>query len=271
MTEEDKRIELIYNKKRMGILYSRSIGVLNAKGKYVMTLDQDDLFFDYDVFSYVYVLAEREDLDMIVFQVFESNDYTNKGRYKDNFNNKNKEHNLTIYQPELSCHTLINNGKYKGNDFFIWGKFFKSSIYKSAINMLGEERYSVHMEWEEDVIMTFLIVNVANSYKFVKKYGYLHLIHGGTPTSTLSSSKKNFYRLIKVDIFFDFAKRGCKTAPVVELIDMKKDFNSKMDNETRNYLKRLIKKILALDEIEEKYKNDIKNIYGRYFPDDFKS
>ena len=270
LTEEDKRIELIYNKKRMGILYTRSVGVLNAKGKYVMTLDQDDLFFDYDVFSYLYVLAERENLDMIVFQVFESSDYTNKKRYKDNFNNKNKEHNLTIYQPELSCHTLINNGKFKGNDFFIWGKFYKSSIYKSAINMLGEERYSVHMEWEEDVIMTFLIVNVANSYKFVKKYGYLHLIHRGTPTSTLPSVKKNFYRLIKVDIFFDYAKKACKAAPVIELIDMKKAFNSKMNNETRIYLKRLIKKIFALDEIDEKYKNDIKNIYGKYFPDDFK-
>ena len=248
----------------MGILYSRSIGVLNAKGKYVMTLDQDDLFFDYDVFSYLYVLAEKENLDMIVFQVFESRDYTNKRVYKDNFNNKNKEHNLTIYQPELSCHTLINKGKYGGNDFFIWGKFFKSSIYKSAINMLGQERYSIHMEWEEDVIMAFLIVNVANSYKFVNKYGYLHLLHGGTPTSTLSSSKKNFYRLIKDEVLFDFAKKACKIVPVLELIGMKKVFQSNIDNETKKYIKRFVKNILAQDEIEEKYRNEIKNIYGKY-------
>ena len=191
LSDEDPRIELIYNNKRMGILYSRSIGVLNAKGKYVLVLDQDDFFLDYDVFSYLYVLAEKDDLDMIVYTVFEGKDALNKNTYKDNFNN-GKEHNLTIYQPELSCHTLMNDGKFKGNDFFVWGKFYKSSIYKSAINMLGKDRYSVFMEWEEDVIITFLIVNVANSYKFVKKYGYFHLFHGGTPTSTLPSKKKIF-------------------------------------------------------------------------------
>ena len=188
--------------------------------------------------------------------------------YADNFNNKGKEHNLTIYQPELSCHTLVNNGKFKGNDFYIWGKFYKTSVYKSAINMLGKERYSVHMEWEEDVIMTFLIVNVADSYKFVKKYGYVHLIHGGTPTSTLGKAKKHFYRLIKVEIFFDFAKNECKNAPAAELIDMKNDFGSNINDETKRYLKRLIKKIFALDIIEEKYKKEIKNFFRKYFSGD---
>ena len=96
---------------------------------------------DYDVFSYLYVLAEKVDLDMIVYTVFEGKDALNKNTYKDNFNNR-KEHNLAIYQPELSCHTIMNDGKFKGNDFFVWGKFYKSSIYKSAINMLGKDRYS---------------------------------------------------------------------------------------------------------------------------------
>ena len=266
LTKEDPRIELIYNEKRMGILYSRSIGILQANSQYVMTLDQDDLFFDSDVFSYLYVIAEDEYLDMIVFQVFESRDIVNKKIYKDNFNNKDKEHNLTIYQPELSCHTLIKKDKYQGNDFFVWGKFYRTSVYKSAINMLGKARYSILMEWEEDVIITFLIVNVANSYKFVKKYGYLHLIHGGTPTSTLPILKKNFYRLIKVEIFFDFAKKECKNAPANELIEMKNVFGQQLNRETRIYMKRLIKKILVSEEVDEKYKDEIKKVFAKYFP-----
>ena len=35
---EDNRIKLIRNTKNRGILYSRSIGVLNAKGKYLMMI-----------------------------------------------------------------------------------------------------------------------------------------------------------------------------------------------------------------------------------------
>ena len=79
--------------------------------------------------------------------------------------------------------------------------------------------------------------------------------------------KKNFYRLIKVEIFFDFAKSECKTAPVVELIDMRKSFGTKLDDTTKIYLKRLIKKIFALDIIEEKYKEEIKKLYSAFFPD----
>ena len=33
--KEDKRIKLIKNKKNRGALYSRSLGVLNSKGKYI--------------------------------------------------------------------------------------------------------------------------------------------------------------------------------------------------------------------------------------------
>ena len=45
----DKRIKLIENKKYMGTLYSRSLGALLSKDKYISCLDNDDIFFDEDV------------------------------------------------------------------------------------------------------------------------------------------------------------------------------------------------------------------------------
>ena len=48
--KEDPRIKIINNKKNMGILYSRSIGALSAKGDYIFPIDNDDLFLDRDVF-----------------------------------------------------------------------------------------------------------------------------------------------------------------------------------------------------------------------------
>ena len=44
LKDEDTRIKIINNEKNMGILYSRSMGVLKAKGKYTLALDQDDFF-----------------------------------------------------------------------------------------------------------------------------------------------------------------------------------------------------------------------------------
>ena len=51
MKRNDKRIKIVDNKSNKGTLYSRSIGVLISKGKYIFNLDNDDMYFDFDVFD----------------------------------------------------------------------------------------------------------------------------------------------------------------------------------------------------------------------------
>ena len=60
---EDKRIKLIKNKKNHGTLYSRSIGAMSAKGKYIMALDNDDLFL-YGIFEKCYREAKKNNIDI---------------------------------------------------------------------------------------------------------------------------------------------------------------------------------------------------------------
>ena len=64
LQKEDYRIELINNEKNMGILYSRCIGALHAKGKYIVPLDHDDFFFDEDVLEVIYEEAEKTNFDI---------------------------------------------------------------------------------------------------------------------------------------------------------------------------------------------------------------
>ena len=66
LQKEDSRIKLIKNKNTIGTLYTRSIGALNAKGKYIMPLDNDDLFIN-DIFIKCYEEAEKNNLDIIEF------------------------------------------------------------------------------------------------------------------------------------------------------------------------------------------------------------
>jgi hypothetical protein len=63
--EEDPRIKLIKNKKNRKILYSKSIAALNSNGKYIIELDQDDLFIRDDCFNILYYEAELNDLDLV--------------------------------------------------------------------------------------------------------------------------------------------------------------------------------------------------------------
>ena len=59
LMKEDDRIKLIRNIENRGTLYSKARGILNAKGKYVMTVDHDVLDARNNVFSILFKEAEK--------------------------------------------------------------------------------------------------------------------------------------------------------------------------------------------------------------------
>ena len=49
---------------KIGILYSRSIGALSAKGKYIFTMDGDDMYLSNDVLSSITKIALKSNIDI---------------------------------------------------------------------------------------------------------------------------------------------------------------------------------------------------------------
>jgi len=68
LNKEDSRIKVINNKKHMGTLFSRCIGVLFSKGKYIFPLDSDDMFLSEDVFYSVYKESNQNNYDIVTFK-----------------------------------------------------------------------------------------------------------------------------------------------------------------------------------------------------------
>ena len=64
--KEDPRIKLIKNQNQKGTLYSRSIGALNSKGEFIMSLDHDDLFTE-NILYISYKEVTYNNLDIIEF------------------------------------------------------------------------------------------------------------------------------------------------------------------------------------------------------------
>ena len=62
--KEDERIRLIKNQINRKILFSKSMAALNCNGKYILQLDQDDLFIRDDAFDILYNEAEKNNLDL---------------------------------------------------------------------------------------------------------------------------------------------------------------------------------------------------------------
>ena len=63
---EDPRINLIVNEKRRGAFYNRIIGVEQAKAKYILFIDSDDLFIRED-FLIEYIMKQKKVIMILLY------------------------------------------------------------------------------------------------------------------------------------------------------------------------------------------------------------
>ena len=67
LMKTEPRIVLIENGENKGALYTKSKGILEAKGKYVISFDEDDMYTQRGALSTLYVVAEKNGLDIVGF------------------------------------------------------------------------------------------------------------------------------------------------------------------------------------------------------------
>ena len=94
---KEPRIVLYQNEKNRGNLYTKMKGINKSKGKYILLLDEDDIYVQRDAFSTLYYEAEKNNLDLIHFLLIFSKPKLENITYK----KTNKKFPI-IYQPELS-------------------------------------------------------------------------------------------------------------------------------------------------------------------------
>ena len=262
----DKRIKIINNNKNMGILYSRCIGVLNSKGKYIFALDNDDLFLDYNILTIIYKIANIYKYDITEFKSFIIPNYNPKIKdIKEDYFNHHKN-NLILHQPELGIFPISKNNKYYANNFHIWGKCILSKIYKKAINLLGSKIYSIYNCWTEDISVLFIIFNLAKDYIFLNIYGIFHLISRKTTTFNLPKEHIIFSNIYLLDILIDFLKENeeNKKYAVYKALNMNINI-SKLNEKTKIYLKSVLQKIINCRFISDENKLKILNKFQKLY------
>jgi glycosyltransferase involved in cell wall biosynthesis len=202
--KKDKRIRLIKNKENRKILYSKSIGALNSNGKYIIQLDQDDIFIRDDVFNILYNEAEKNDLDLVqIRDIFNKNfsllkhtrvNYPAKHFIKRELYNKT----FPETQPNLKNQLFIN-----GNIYLLWGLLIKTNIYKKAIYYLWPLIINYKFIYYEDYIITSKIVLLSKKYKYLNNFALIHLNHNN---SAMVKYYDQFYSsvLILQNILFNY-------------------------------------------------------------------
>jgi glycosyltransferase involved in cell wall biosynthesis len=211
MQKEDQRIRLIKNQNNKGILYSRSIGVLSSKGKYLFSLDNDDMFLDDDIFHTITSIGETGPFDIVEFRAL-SNQILNQNILKNKIKNAIFTHpqSFVLFQPELGRYPIQTGnitGSYYLVDIFLWGKCIRTTIYQKALNKLGFLRYSRYMIRYEDILTNYMLFNTAQSFICVLKYGIYHINRIGSAASIgwmKVSRPTNILYLI--DVVIDFSQ-----------------------------------------------------------------
>lgn len=265
LSQHDFRIKIINNNKNMGTLYSRCIGVLISNGTYIFPLDNDDLFMDEDIFDIVIKESKKGNFDIVGFNAIRGPNYKPRISEMENDIYHDNPDNLILNQPELGIHSITKYGKYEINNIHIWGKCIKTKIYINTINALGAKRYKEFMSWAEDTSMVFALFNIANSYKFISKYGVFHLMSSKTACYTQPDENKLFGEIFLLDTLFDFSKNDFQTKKyvVIKAIEISKiNFFQKaiINTKNRKYLNYVIKKIIECKYISNIDKKKVMEI-----------
>ena len=166
--KEDKRILLLKNKKNKGTLISRNIGVLKAKGEYLILPDPDDILSQ-NILNICYHIATKNNYEMIRFNMY-SEFYFPFNIISNNLKN-------VIYQPELSTYLIYGYGYKKLVDGIISNKFIKTTIYLLTLKNINKFYLNQNMIYFEDGLINFALHRNVKSLYLLKKIGYYYIFN----------------------------------------------------------------------------------------------
>jgi len=141
----DPRIILLKNEKNMGSLYTKSKGILNSKGKYVFTLDSDDMIAIDDYLTVLYEGCEKGNYDFVECGYIHID--------------LKKKYIRRIYY----------------NYFHLWEKLIKRELYIKIINQIGNDVLNRRIVQEDDTFIVYFLYR-GTKHKYIYKFGVFYFI-----------------------------------------------------------------------------------------------
>jgi glycosyltransferase involved in cell wall biosynthesis len=231
--KKDERIILIKNKNNKGTFMARNIGVLYAKGKYIILPDPDDILLK-GIISFCYNNAEKFNYEIIRFTTYDGNEKLGYAKYVQKLGNK------PVYFPLLSTNIFYGYGELEMIDYSINNKFIKTKAYIKALNSLNNFYFNMHMIYLEDQLMNYILLTKAKSFYFSKRIGYYYL-------KNEMSITKNKKKMTKIRIKFIF---------IYIMIVFEYSKNTKYEKDMFNHLFTQLNKLFNIE-------NDLANLSSK--------
>ena len=134
---------------------------------------------------------------------------------------------------------------------------------------MGEKRYSTYMSWAEDSSMNYIIFSIAESFKFINKYGILHLTSPSTASFMQPINNKFFGELFLAEIIFDFSEKNKdKNFSVKTILNTIKSYYSFKENINEynlKYFNNIVFKMIKSKYISKINKLELINSFHNFY------
>jgi len=171
LMKTEPRISFYQNEENKEPLYTKKKGILAAKGKYVMIIDDDDKFLQRDAFTSLYEEAEKFNLDILEFKSILSTSLLNIDQY----NKTGKENYSILYQNELNNYMYFPGflGVIEKYDNKKVNHFVKTILYVNILEQIDDKYFNIRINYYEDYMFFFLLTRNAKSLKKIDRIFYL--------------------------------------------------------------------------------------------------
>ena len=219
---EDNRITIINHFQNLGVYSSRVDAILNARGKYIILLDPDDMFLNNKLFEKLFNYNLQLNLDIIEFSVIYQED-RKKTIYKPKYHYFNHYHDYgknIIYQPELSniIFYIPRTNNYTAIICrTIWNKLIRKNILLKAIDYINKDFNNQYLITADDTPINIMIFQNANNFTNIYLPGYLYNLRANSMSRGNNGRKHEIIVSINYLLFYKFFYRY--------IIDYKKDLN----------------------------------------------
>ena len=166
----DPRIRIFFHSTNMGVWRTRIDGFLYSRGKYIMTLDPDDLYEDNYVLEDMYNLMEKYELDsakMLYRLIYDFN----------NFNNNTIPFEMKYNYNEIVSRAKIDNYNLEKLHFgfgVIWNRITRSDVYAKGLTLLSDNVLNLYKNFCDDQWWNRIGDESSNNFLIVKRIGYLY-------------------------------------------------------------------------------------------------
>ena len=252
--KKDKRIKLIENKENRRILFSKSLGTLNSKGKYIIEIDQDDMFIRDDAFDILYKESEKYGLDILHFNHTKNNKI---------FNHLILNNNMEIENIDIQPKLKIN--QFKTNIYLLWGNLIKTDLYKKVIYNLWPIIINYKIIFQEDFLITFFILIYAQKSKNINNIFYYHYINSRQASYGHHNNPDFFLSVIFAGIIFYDYYINCNPQDFQIIINYINKFKNALKIAQKLYpsfFKHFFGKILTNKHLIKKNKSSIMKIFN---------